>query len=157
MIARGCGYTIVTRPSKEEQGLRCWQSTCRRNRKDSHFEGLPSCHPFLTFTGYLFSLTTSAFPWSCHSLFFILLYPQHPSCSVSILKHFFSPLILDSWVHHLFTFLYNSCLYPSGSYHFFYPPSKYLSHLFVSILLCSTNFLFKHILFIPQIFLLSSS
>ena len=157
MIARGCGYTIGTCPSKEEQGLRCWQSTCRRNRKDSHFEGPPSCHPFLTFTGYLSALTTSAFPWSCHSFIF---YPPASSAPILFCAHlktfFFSPLILDSWVHHLFTFLCSSCFYPSGSFHFFYPPSKYLSHLFVSIL-CSTNFLFTHILFIPQILILSSS
>jgi hypothetical protein len=58
-------------------------------------------------------------------------------------------------VRHLFAFLYSSCFYPSVSYHFFDPPSKHLSHLFVSILLCSTNSLFTHILFIPQILLLS--
>jgi hypothetical protein len=93
------------------------------------------------------------FPEPVVPLFFILLHSQHPSCSVLILKHFFSPLILNSCLHHLFVFLYSSCFYPTGSYHFFDPPSKYLSFLFVSIFLCSTNSLFTHILFIPQILL----
>lgn len=112
MITRGYGYTSGTVGTQKRQGLRCWQSTCRRNSKESHFEGVPSCHLSSTFSGFLSALISSAFPWGCVSFVF---YP--PAASTPIL--FYPPLT---------TFLFTTCL-PSSTAPVFIPPDPVTSSL----------------------------
>jgi hypothetical protein len=122
MLARGCDYTIGT-PSRQKRD-KVWGvgkvlvgGTGRTAILRAYHLAILSWPLLVT---YLHS-PLQHFPEGVIPLFFILLHSQHPSHSVPILKLFFSPLIFDSWVHHLFAFLYSSCFYPSGSCHFFEP------------------------------------
>lgn len=149
MITRGCGYTNGTRPSKEEQGLRCWQSTCRRYRKDSHFEGPPSYHPFLNLTGYLSALTTSAFPWSCHSFIFYSPASSAPTLLCPHLKTFF--------FHHWFLIPQCTTCLPSSTVPVFIPLDPITSFIpYLNIFLtCFSEFFCVPPTFCSHIFFLS--